>query len=136
MFVRKINGMPEEIETKPDGKYLTLTQVDAIKDELNKLDGSADGFLRLLSMIDHYVRVNGTADGEYEALYTVVTTLDIMQSTKMGYDEIVKATFPILSAISIYDYFMLTGVLSAEDIQQFKDGALYPFNKKPGIAKA
>ena len=124
--------MAEEIETKAVDKYLTLTQIDAIKDELEHIDGSVEGFVRLTSLIDHYVRVNGTADGEYEAMYTLVTTLDIMQSTTLSYDDVVKATYPILSAISIYDFLLITGVLSTDDIKQFKDGTLYPFNKKGG----
>ena len=125
----------EEITADRKYRYLEQSQIDHIKEELEKMPDSKEGFAQLLTIIDHYVRVNASVDGEYEALFTLVTTLDVMQSSQMDYDKDVSATYPLLSAIAFYDYLMTTGVLSAEDLRQFKGG---PFGVFPdnGIPKA
>ena len=110
----------EEISTDRKYRYLEQSQIDHIKEELEKMPESMEGFAHLLTIIDHYVRVNERADGEYEALFTLVTTLDVMQSNQMDYDQNVSATYPLLSAIAFYDYLMTTGVISPEDLRQFK----------------
>ena len=124
-------------ESKPlNTRYLEPSQIEAIKAELETMSDNLDGFARLLATIDNLVRSNGTADGEYDAIFTLVTTLDLMQSSQMDYDAVVKSTYPILSAISFYDYLLVTGVLSAEDVRRFKDANIYSFNSGNGPAKA
>ena len=126
--------MQEVAETK--NKYLQESQIENVKSELESLPDNIDGFVRLLTMIDGFVRANGTADGEYEAIFTLVTTLDVMQSSQMEYDAVVKSTFPILAAIGFYDYLLLTGVLSAEEIKRFKGHANFPFSGAGGTPQA
>lgn len=125
----------EEISADRKYRYLEQSQIDHIKEELEQMPDSMEGFAHLLSIIDHYVRVNERADGEYEALFTLVTTLDVMQSSQMDYDQNVSATYPLLSAIAFYDYLMTTGVLTPDDIRQMKGN---PFGAFPdnGIPKA
>ena len=125
----------QEEETKLTSKYLTQDQIDAAKEELEHMGENVQNFVNLLTMIDRFVRANDQADAEYEAMYTLVTTLDLMQSSTMTYDPTVATTFPILSAIAVYDYLLVTGVLSAADISQFKNGSLNPFGGG-GVAKA
>lgn len=125
----------EEVESNKR-KYLEESQIEAIKAELESMEESTDGFVRLFSLIDHYVRVNGTADGEYEAIFTLVTTLDLMQSSQMEYDNVVKSTYPILSAISFYDYLVVTGVLTTEEIKRFKGSLNSQFPGSSGVPQA
>ncbi|MCR5348240.1 MAG: hypothetical protein K6E59_01365 [Bacilli bacterium] len=125
----------EEIELAETSKYLTQLQIDAAKEELERMGENVQDVVGLLTTIDHYVRANGKADAEYEAIFTLVTTLDLMQSTTMNYDDAVKVTYPILSAIGIYDFLLVTGVLSPTDVKQFKDGKFAPFGGN-GVATA
>ena len=115
--------MQEVAETK--NKYLQESQIEDVKSELESLPDNIDGFVRLLTMIDGFVRANGTADGEYEAIFTLVTPLAVMQST-----------FPFLAAIGFYDYLLLTGVLSAEEIKRFKGHGNFPFSGAGGTPQA
>lgn len=126
----------DEIKPVEEYRYLSQSQIDHIKSEFDKLGDNMEQMAGLLSLIDRYVRQNGKADGEYEALFTVVSTLDIMQSSQMEYEEVIKATYPILSAISFYDYLMMTGVLNPGDLHQLQDGAKFPFQGKGGIPTA
>lgn len=125
----------QEVESKLASKYLTQDQIDAAKEELEHMGENVQDFVNLLTMIDRFVRANDLADAEYEAIYTLVTTLDLMQSSTMTYNPPVTTTFPILSAIAVYDYLLITGVLSSADISVFKNGSLNPFGGG-GIPKA
>ena len=123
-----------ELDTDRKFRYLEQSQIDHIKEELEKMPETMEGFAHLLTIIDNYVRVNSRVDGEYEALFNLVTTLDVMQSTHMDYDNAVSNTFPLLSAIAFYDYLMATGVISPEDIQHLKSNQFgFPGN---GVPKA
>ena len=127
--------MEEELQI-PKSKYLQRSQIDAIKMEMDSMEEGNEGFVRLFSMIDNYIRINGTADGEYEAVFTLVTTLDLMQSSQMDYDASIKATFPIISAISFYDYLVVTGVLTPDDVKKFREGLGDHFPNGGGIPTA
>ena len=104
-------------------RYLSQSQIDHIKEVLEGMGENPENFTELLTLVDHYVRANGKADGEYEALFTLLTTLDVMQSSQMEYSQAVRSTYPILTAISYYDFLITTGVLSSEDIRHFRDTA-------------
>ena len=124
----------DEISTDRKYRYLEQSQIDHVKEELEKMPETMEGFAHLLTIIDNYVRVNARVDGEYEALFTLVTTLDVMQSSQMDYDQSVSATYPLLSAIAFYDYLMTTGVISPEDLRQIKGNPFGAFDS--GIPKA
>lgn len=124
----------DEISTDRKYRYLEQSQIDHIKEELETMPETMEGFAHLLTIIDNYVRVNARVDGEYEALFTLVTTLDVMQSSQMDYDQSVSATYPLLSAIAFYDYLMATGVISTEDLRQMKGNPFGTFDN--GIPKA
>lgn len=122
---------------EPNAKqYLEQSQIDSVKAELEGMTDSPEAFSRLLTTIDRFVRANGTADCEYEAIFTLVNTLDVLQSSQMNYDNLVKTTFPFLSAIGFYDYLLVTGVLNADEVKQIKTGIANPFGRSGGIPTA
>lgn len=125
LFAIKITFM-EPVEAK---QYLQQEQINSVKAELESMGDSPEAFANLLTTIDRFVRANGTADHEYEAIFTLVNTLNVLQSNQFEYDALVKTTFPFLSAISFYDYLLVTGVLSADDVKQIKSGINNPFNQ-------
>ncbi len=123
----------EQAEQK---RYLEQSQIDSVKSELETMGDSPEAFAQLLTTIDRFVRANGTVDHEYEAIFTLVNTLDVLQSTQFTFDALVQKTFPFLSAISFYDYLLVTGVLSAEDVKLIKTGVENPFHSNGGTPTA
>ena len=116
-------------------KYLSQSQIDHAKEELEAIGNNFDDFVNVLALIDRYVKNNETADDRYNALYRLLTGID--GALKMGeaFDEPIRATLPLISGIAFYDYLVLTGVLTSADLQNLATNPIHGMNRG-GIPQA
>ena len=121
-------------EAPKESRYLNATQIDAVKSELEKVEDNFTNFGGILSLIDTFVRNNETADSEYEALYKLVRHMEGLIAANASFDPTISSTFPLISAISIYDFLVFVGVVSFEDFKQMRNNG--NFMNKGGIPKA
>lgn len=115
-------------------EYLSSSQIEIVKAKVMESESIADN-TACFSLIDSFVRANGKADAEYEALFSILQNLILTTSSAMHYPERVSSTLPILFIIAYYDYLVLTGVMSEEDISRMQEEAMR-FAMRGGPAKA
>ena len=108
----------DDINPTENHRYLTADQLDAVREQLTKVGENTDAFLALALTVDSFVRNNNRADAEYEAIYTVIQTLDLMQSNQLEYTPTVRNTLPFLTALAFYDYLLITGVIAPEELKK------------------
>ena len=125
--------MDEVAEKKP---YLIQTQIDAIRAELEAIQGSPSEYIRLLKMIDHYVHVNEAADEKYNLLFQSLTNFDRLTETEPGLDVAILNTLPLLSGICLFDLFVLVGVIGIDEMAKGHDAYLNAFQRNKGTPQA
>lgn len=111
-----------------NSRYLSQSQIDHVKDELNSLGKDFEGFQDVLSLIDRYVRTNETADEAYDTFFGIVTKINEALPVSAELEDTIRATVPMLSGIAFYDYLILTGILTAGDLQTIASGPMSKFN--------
>ena len=80
--------------------------------------------MEILSLIDAFVRSNGKADSEYDALFELLQKTSVLNSEHYGYPENIKQTLPVIWAILFFDLLVLTGVMSEKDLTIMRENAM------------
>ena len=115
-------GLPQE-ETFEPKEYLTQQQIEAAKGRILTSAALPDT-MACITMIDGYVRLNQTADAEYETLFNCIQNAMNALGDQMRYIKEIKDTLPVLFFLLYYDYLILTGVMSQEDLNDMRDAAM------------
>lgn len=130
---RTIRAM-EEVETKKP--YLLDSQIEAIREEIDRIQGSPNEYAQLLSMVDHYVHVNDAADEKYKMLFNSLTNFERLADEDIGLDAPIQTTLPLLSGICLFDLLVLVGVLGVEEMAKGHDAYLAAFQRNKGTPQA
>ena len=104
--------------------YLSSDQIRVLKERLaidEKMD-AAEQF-SFLTMADSFVRGNGRADAEYEAIYAVTQKIISLQTEHLHFPNDIAVTFPLLFLFCFYDYIYLIGVFSEDEIKAMRQNA-------------
>ena len=125
--------MDEIAEKKP---YLIDTQIEAIRAELEAIQGAPGEYTRLLKMVDHYVHVNEAADEKYLLLFQSLTNFDHLSESAEGLESAIQNTLPLLSGICLFDLLVLVGVIGVEEMTKGHDAYLSAFQRKKGTPQA
>ena len=122
MFSMELDNLGETLSfTAKD--YLSESQIDIAKSRVKECKSMADN-VSAMSLIDSFVRANGKADVEYETLFSLVQNAVTASSEMMRYSMLIKMNLPVVFMIAFYDYLVLTGVMSEDDIEQIKNDAI------------
>ena len=114
--------------------YLSPSQIEIAHQRVQDAKTLADN-IACYTLIDSFVRANGKANVEYETLFSLLQNVMTASSDLMKYPTRVKENLPILFMLAYFDYLVLTGVMSEEDITRFQDDAMR-YAMKGGPAKA
>ena len=115
-------------------EYLSESQIEISRNRVKEARCLADN-MAALAIIDSFVRANGKANVEYETLFAIVQNAITASSDMMRYSSQIKMNLPVIFMIAFYDYLVLTGVMSEDDIERLRDEALLQA-MKGGPAKA
>lgn len=116
------------------GKYLSPSQIDIIKSQAeNVMDPKNQS--RFIQLIDGFVESNGTRTPEYSRLMEALKVSSELLSPSLHYPADVQQNLPFLYYLAYYDYLILVGVLTMEDVMniqsQFADVLSGKKNKLP-----
>lgn len=90
----------------------------------------------LSALIDSFVRSNGKADTKYLELYNALNDVSSLCTKLNVYPVHVSETIPFSYAMLYYDFLILTGVISEDDIEEMRQRAMSVFGGEQKIAKA
>ena len=125
---------PNELTNYIAEEYLSPSQIEICKEKVNAAATVADN-MACLTLIDSFVRANGKANTEYETLFAIVQNAITANSESMVYPEQIKVTIPMLFMLAFFDYLVLTGVMSGEDLERMSADAMrYGMNGGPAKA--
>ncbi len=124
----------EEAEGKKT--YLIDSQIEAIREEIERIQGSPNDYSKLLTMVDHYVRVNQADDEKYKMLFESLTNFERLSDDGIGLDMPIRSTLPLLSGICLFDLLVLVGVIGAEEMAKGHDAYLAAFQRNKGTPQA
>ncbi len=124
--------MEEEVKKT----YLIDTQIEAIRDEIDKIQGTPSEYAKLLTMVDHYVHVNDAADEKYNMLFESLANFERLADERFGMDTAIQSTLPLLSGICLFDLLVLVGVIGVEEMARGQDAYLAAFQRKKGTPQA
>ena len=103
---------------QPKG-YLSPSQIEIAKSKVPDLlngQGQSD----LISLVDGFIRSNGTADEKYEKMYSLLSEVKAMCMPTSGYPERVAQTMPMVYGLLFYNYAVLVGLVTEEDIMEMQ----------------
>lgn len=110
-------GMPKKEDQFTPGKYLSPSQIDIIKSQAqNVMDPVHQP--RLIQLIDGFVESNGTRTPEYSRLMEAMKVSGELLSPALRYPLDVQQNLPFLYYLAYYDYLILVGVLTVEDVMR------------------
>ena len=116
------------------GEYLSESQIDIAKQRVQSCVSMADN-MSVLTLIDSFVRANGKANVEYETLFSLLQSTMTATSDMMSYPQRVKENLPLIFLFAFYDYLILTGVMSEDDISRLQaEASRYMMNGGPAKA--
>ena len=116
------------------GEYLSESQIDIAKQRVQSCVSMADN-MSVLTLIDSFVRANGKANVEYETLFSLLQSTITATSDMMSYPQRVKENLPLIFLFAFYDYLILTGVMSEDDISRLQaEASRYMMNGGPAKA--
>ena len=124
----------EEAESKKP--YLIDSQIEAIREEIDRIQGSPNEYNKLLSLVDHYVRVNEAADEKYKMLFDSLTNFERLSDESIGLDAPIQTTLPLLSGICLFDLLVLVGVLGVAEMSKGHDAYFAAFQRNKGTPQA
>ena len=116
--------------------YLIESQIEAIRDEIEKIQGSPNEYAKLLHMVDHFVHVNEAADEKYRMLFESLTNFERLADEENGLDTPIQNTLPLLSGICLFDLLVLVGVIGVEEMAKGHDAYLAAFQRKKETPQA
>ncbi len=116
------------------GEYLSESQIEIAKQRVQSCVSMADN-MSVLTLIDSFVRANGKANVEYETLFSLLQSTMTATSDMMSYPQRVKENLPLIFLFAFYDYLILTGVMSEDDISRLQaEASRYMMNGGPAKA--
>ena len=109
-------------------EYLSPSQIEIAKSKVPDLmkAQSQDDFL---SLVDGFVRSNGKADEKYEKLFSLLSETKKMCMPESGYPERVMQTMPMAYGLLFYDFLILVGLVTEEDIAEMQRKAAEMFGQ-------
>lgn len=116
--------------------YLIDTQIEAIREEIDRIEGAPNEYAKLLSMVDHYVRVNETADEKYLMLFQSLANFERLSQDQLSLDMPIVTTLPLLSGICLFDLLILVGVITVEEMGKAQDAYLSAYQRNKGTPQA
>ena len=116
-------------------EYLSPSQQE-IASEKSKEAKNIFEQIALANLVDNFVRSNGKADTKYLQLHESLSKLAALCSNVAVYPMNVAETLPFAYAMLYYDFLILTGVISEEDIEEMRTRAMSYFGQEQKIAKA
>ncbi len=116
--------------------YLIDTQIEAIREEIDRIEGAPSEYAKLLSMVDHYVRVNETADEKYLMLFQSLANFERLSQDQLSLDMPIVTTLPLLSGICLFDLLILVGVITVEEMGKAQDAYLSAYQRNKGTPQA
>lgn len=116
--------------------YLLDTQIEAIREEIDRIEGAPNEYAKLLSMVDHYVRVNETADEKYLMLFQSLANFERLSQDQLSLDMPIVTTLPLLSGICLFDLLILVGVITVEEMGKAQDAYLSAYQRNKGTPQA
>ena len=125
--------MKEELVKK---HYLVDSQIEAIREEIDRIEGAPNEYAKLLTMVDHYVRVNETADDQYLMLFQSLANFERLAQNELALDVPIVSTLPLLSGICLFDLLILVGVISVEEMGKAQDAYLSAYQRNKGTPQA
>ena len=102
-----------------DSKYLTAAQIELVRNRLLESKKNHDN-LDILGLINSFVRANEKADEAYEKIYIIVKTALEANVGDYSYPDHITLTFPIVTMLTFYDYLILTGIMSEQDLEKMQ----------------
>ena len=117
-----------------DSKYLTAAQIELVRNRLLESKRNHDN-LDILGLIDSFVRANEKVDEGYEKIFIIVKTALEANAGDFNYPDHVTLTFPIVTMLTFYDYLILTGIMSEQDLDKMQS-ELMRMSLHGGPAKA
>lgn len=122
---------------QPKG-YLSPAQIEIAKNKVPDLM-NGQGQSDLIALVDGFVRSNGTADEKYEKIFSLLNEVKGMCMPQSGYPERVAQTMPMVYGLLFYNYAILVGLVTEEDIMEMQRKAAEMFGQgvpHQGIPKA
>ena len=122
---------------QPKG-YLSPAQIEIAKNKVPDLM-NGEGQSDLIALVDSFVRSNGTADEKYEKIFSLLNEVKGMCMSQSGYPERVAQTMPMVYGLLFYNYAILVGLVTEEDIMEMQRKAAEMFGQgvpHQGIPKA
>ena len=116
--------------------YLIDSQIEAIREEIDRIQGSPNEYNKLLSMVDHFVHVNEAADDKYKMLFESLANFERLADEEVGLEAPISNTLPLLSGICLFDLLVLVGVIGAEEMTKGQDAYLAAFQRKKETPQA
>lgn len=115
-------------------EYLSESQIEIAKQRVQSSATMADN-MAVLTLIDSFVRANGKANVEYETIFSLLQSTMTATSDIMAYPQRVKENLPLVFLFAYYDYLILTGVMSEDDISRLQaEASRYMMNGGPAKA--
>ena len=128
------NSVIDEANFQAEG-YLSPSQQE-IAAEKSKEAKNIFEQIALANLIDNFVHSNGKADAKYLELHGALSKVAALCSNVSAYPLNVAETLPFAYAMLYFDYLILTGVISEEDIDEMRSRAMSYFGQEQKIAKA
>lgn len=108
----------DEFETQ---EYLSPAQIEIVKARKEEPISNQNA---LLDLIDGFVRSNGKADAKYEAMLKTARDASALFGCLADYPQPVQQTVPLLFGLLYWDFLMLVGVISEQDVEDMKKKAM------------
>ena len=122
---------------QPKG-YLSPAQIEIAKNKVPDLmNGQSQS--DLITLVDGFVRSNGTADEKYEKIFSLLSEVKEMCLPQSSYPERIAQTMPMVYGLLFYNYAILVGLVTEEDIMEMQRKAAEMFGQgvpHQGIPKA
>ena len=122
---------------QPKG-YLSPAQIEIAKNKVPDLM-NGQGQSDLIALVDGFVRSNGTADEKYEKIFSLLSEVKEMCLPQSNYPERIAQTMPMVYGLLFYNYAILVGLVTEEDIMEMQRKAAEMFGQgvpHQGIPKA
>lgn len=124
----------KKLETYQQFDYLSESQLEIAKVRVKECASMADN-VSAMTLIDSFVRANGKANVEYETLFSLLQNCVTATSELMNYSPRIKVNLPLVFMFLFFDFLILTGVMSEDDIEAMQNEA-FANAMKGGPAKA
>ncbi len=103
---------------QPKG-YLSPAQIEIAKNKVPDLM-NGQGQSDLIALVDSFVRSNGTADEKYEKIFSLLNEVKGMCMPQSDYPERIAQTMPMVYGLLFYNYAILVGLVTEEDIMEMQ----------------